>query len=82
MPSFNIDDFTSKLTFGGALASLFEVSLTGTQGNKDNASIADFKFLCKGVTFPASTIEAATVTYMGRSINIPGNSGKTSFSHI
>ena len=73
MPSFNIDDFTSKFTMGGALASLFEVSLTGFQGTESVSSMSDFKFLCKGVTFPASTIEAATVTYMGRALQIPGN---------
>ena len=73
MPSFNIDDFTSKFTKGGALASLFECTLTGGQGTSNASAIGDFKFLCKGVSFPASAITAATVTYMGRSINIPGN---------
>ena len=73
MASFNIDDFTSKLTMGGALASLFECSMTGGQGTSNQSAFGDFKFLCKGVSFPASAIEAAAVTYMGRSINIPGN---------
>ena len=73
MPDFSIDTFTSNLTKGGALASLFECELSGSKGNVATTGIGSFKFLCKGVNFPASTIEAATVTYMGRSINIPGN---------
>ena len=70
--SFNIDAFTSKLTHGGALASLFECELTGTVGGS-KGSIDTWTFMCKGVTFPASTIDVATVTYMGRALNIPGN---------
>ena len=69
--SFNIDTFTSKLKKGGALASLFEVELSASQGSK--GSINDFTFMCKGISLPASTITAATVTYMGRSLQIPGN---------
>jgi len=71
--AFNIDNFTSKLSSGGALASLFEAELTGSQGTIGDGAIADFKFMCKGVTFPASTLETASVTYMGRAMNIPGN---------
>ena len=70
--SFNIDAFTSKLTHGGALASLFECELTGNTGG-DKGSTDTWTFMCKGVTFPASTIDVATVTYMGRALNIPSN---------
>ena len=73
MPDFSIDTFTSNLTKGGALASLFECELTSGKGNVLPSSIDTFKFLCKGVIFPASTIDSAAVTYMGRSINIPSN---------
>jgi len=70
--TFNIDTFTSKLSRGGALASLFECELTAS-GKGTKGDIGDFTFLCKGVSFPASAIEAATVTYMGRALQIPGN---------
>ena len=73
--AFNIDTFTAKLKSGGALGSLFECELTSAKGS--GSTIGDFKFLCKGATFPASTIEAATVTYMGRAMNIPGNRAAT-----
>ena len=70
--AFNIDAFTSELTHGGALASLFECELTGNTGGS-KGSIDTWTFMCKGVVFPASTIDVATVTYMGRALNIPSN---------
>ena len=73
MASFSIDSFTSKLKGGGALASLFEAELITTKGPQQPSSIADFKFLCKATTLPGDTIDVATVTYMGRGINIPSN---------
>ena len=71
--AFSIDTFTAKLAQGGALASLFEASVTGTQGTIFNADMNNFKFLCKATTLPGDTIDVATVTYMGRGINIPSN---------
>ena len=71
--AFSIDTFTSKLKAGGALASLFEASVTGTQGKVFAADMNSFKFLCKATTLPGDTIDVATVTYMGRGINIPSN---------
>ena len=71
--AFSIDTFTAKLKQGGALASLFEAELASTKGLEQAASIQDFKFLCKATTLPGDTIDVATVTYMGRGINIPSN---------
>ena len=71
--SFSIDSFTSKLKAGGALASLFEAELTTSKGTEEKAAVQDFKFLCKATTLPGDTIDTATVTYMGRGINIPSN---------
>ena len=62
MGNFSVDKFTSALAAGGALSSLFQCELTSTKGGA--GTIDDFKFLCKGVSFPASTIEAATVTFL------------------
>ena len=69
--AFNIDTFTAKLASGGALGSLFECELTSAKGQ--GMTIGDFKFMCKEAILPASTIEAGTVTYMGRALQIPGN---------
>ena len=71
--TFSIDDFTSRFKQGGALASLFEAELTTSKGTEASSSIEDFKFLCKATTLPGDTIDVATVTYMGRGINIPSN---------
>ena len=73
MAGFSIDSFTSKLKAGGALASLFEAELTTSKGTEDSSAVQDFKFLCKATTLPGDTIDVATVTYMGRGINIPSN---------
>ena len=73
MASFSIDSFTSKLKAGGALASLFEAELTLSRGTEASSSVQDFKFLCKATTLPGDTIDVATVTYMGRGINVPSN---------
>ena len=70
--TFNIDTFTSKLSSGGALSSLFEVELNAS-GKAAKGDIGDFTFLCKGISFPASTLDTATVTYMGRALQIPAN---------
>ena len=71
--SFKIDTFVSHLKQGGALGSLFECSVLGAKGQDAGNTISEFKFMCKGAVLPASTIEAGTVTYMGRALQIPGN---------
>ena len=74
MANFSIDTFTSQLTKGGALASLFECKVTGWSGISDVAgSQAQWIFMCNGAVLPPSTITPATVTYMGRALQIPGN---------
>ena len=73
MASFSIDTFTSQLTAGGALASLFECRVTGWQDADVEGSTSDWHFMCNGAVLPPSTITPATVTYMGRALQIPGN---------
>ena len=74
MANFSIDTFTSKLNQGGALASLFECTVTGWSGIADvEGSQNQWIFMCNGATLPPSTITPATVTYMGRALQIPGN---------
>ena len=74
MASFSIDTFTSELTKGGALASLFQCTVKNWAGVADvDGADGDFIFMCNGATLPPSTITPATVTYMGRALQIPGN---------
>ena len=69
--AFSIDTFTEKLASGGALGSLFQCNLVTAKGS--GSVLSDFKYLCKGANLPGSAVEAATVTYMGRAIQLPGN---------
>ena len=74
MANFSIDTFTSQLTQGGALASLFECKVTGWAGVADvSGAQTQWGFMCNGAVLPPSTITPATVTYMGRALQIPGN---------
>ena len=70
--SFNINDFTSRMLTGGALLSLFQCTISAG-GKSSLGKLTDFQFMCKGVGFPASTIDVTPVTYMGRAVNVPGN---------
>jgi len=72
--NFSIDTFTSQLKQGGALASLFECKVTGWAGVGDvSGAQTQWSFMCDGAILPPSTITPATVTYMGRALQIPGN---------
>ena len=77
---FSIDTFTSKFLQGGALASLFKAHLLSTKGTAGDTGGKDFEFLCKATTLPGDTIDVATVTYMGRGINIPSNRAATQWT--
>lgn len=68
--AFNINDFRSQLTFGGAKAALFEVIIK----NPVNG-IADFKipFMVKAATMPPSTMGSIEVPYFGRKIKLAGD---------
>ena len=76
--SFSIDTFTSKFQQGGALASLFRARWESAKGS--GSTIGDFEFLCKATTLPGDTIDVATITYMGRGINIPSNRAATQWT--
>ena len=69
--NFNIDTFTEKLTKGGALNSLFRCAVTASKGVGMDAT--KFEYLCNTANLPGSTVDAATVNYMGRALNIPSN---------
>ena len=70
MADFSATTFLDKMVGGGALQSLFEATVTVPAGV---TSPGDFNFMCKTTSFPISTVEVTPVSYMGRSINIPGN---------
>lgn len=74
--AFQVDgqnSFISKLTSGGARATLFEVELTPKGDASSTGSQTEFKFMCKGVQIPANALGITTVNYFGRAVKIPGN---------
>ena len=77
MPGFVVDgenSFVSKMTEGGARASLFQATLSlAGLGEVPTAGQADFSFICKGIQIPSNIIGITTVNYMGRAVKLPGN---------
>jgi hypothetical protein len=68
--AFNINEFKSQLTGGGARSNLFQVQLLNPVD-----STADFKvpFMAKAAALPASTIASIdTINYFGRAIKYAG----------
>ena len=69
---FNIRDFKNEgLKFGGARASLFDVSLPVPPG-----VISDLRkltFTCRAASIPAATIGQIDVPYFGRKIKLAGD---------
>lgn len=81
---FNIKDFKSSLTNGGARSYLFEVQIDFPDAVKQKISplaaasgILDFSrqlsVQCKSASLPASTIGEITIPYQGRSVFCVGN---------
>lgn len=68
--AFNITDFTSRLQFGGARPSLFQVIVTNPA---DNRGAANFPFMVHAASLPASTLGQIPMSYFGRPVKYPGN---------
>ena len=68
--AFNINEIKSQLTFGGAKASLFQVSIT----NPING-VADLKtpFMVQAAQIPESTLGVIEVPYFGRKVKVAGD---------
>ena len=68
--TFKLSDFASAFKGGGARASLFEVSLSGTVPVGD---LTNLKFLCRATTIPPSNIAPIDVPFLGRVIKVAGD---------
>lgn len=80
---FSPTTFLANLQHGGALQSLFEVTITtpGGLGGTATTGAADYPYMTKAATFPESTITATPISYMGREIQIPGNRESTEWTN-
>ncbi len=70
---FTVQDFRSKLKYGGARQNLFEVILpfpavTGGQSQTEN-----FSFMCKSASLPPEEVGVIPVPFFGRQIKVPGD---------
>ncbi len=76
MPGFVVDgenSFISKMSEGGARASLFKAQIAISGLGEADGEQEDFSFLCKGIQIPSNAIGITTVNYMGRAVKLPGN---------
>ena len=82
MGVFSPTTFLAKLQGGGALQSLFQVTIvTPTLLTSTDAAEKDYPYMTKAATFPESTITATPISYMGREIQIPGNRESTQWTN-
>ena len=71
---FNVSSFAAQgLPYGGARASLFEVFLSLPAGIAEPTAEAQFRFVCKASSIPASTLGSIEVPYFGRKVKMAGN---------
>lgn len=68
--AFNINEIKSQLTFGGARASLFQVSFNNPANGVGNVKVP---FLVRAAQLPGSTLGVIEVPYFGRKIRLAGD---------
>tara|TARA_B100000745_G_C20125513_1_gene385490 strand:+ start:502 stop:1059 length:558 start_codon:yes stop_codon:yes gene_type:complete len=68
------DSFISKLSGGGARASLFDsqITLLGDDSTSKTGT-ENFTYACKGIQIPPSTVGIVSTMFMGRAVKLPGN---------
>lgn len=73
MPNPSISTFIANFAGGGARPNLYEVILTFPAALPNVFASEKLSFTCTAATLPASTVEAAPVYYMGRTIKLAGD---------
>lgn len=68
--AFNITEIKSQLTFGGAKASLFSVSLTNPVNSAGNLKTP---FMVQAASIPAATLGVIEIPYFGRKVKVAGD---------
>lgn len=72
---FNINEMRSKLKFGGARPSLFQVQISRPSGlieGLNTSALLMAPFMVKATDIPDSNISAIPVSYFGRTIKVAG----------
>jgi hypothetical protein len=70
---FTVENFRSKLQFGGARQNLFEVIMPFPAVSGGQAQTEFFSFMCKAASLPPEEISVISVPYFGRQIKVPGD---------
>lgn len=75
---FNINQFKSQLTSGGARPNLFEVQIPLPIDLKVSSEISssyprEFTFMCKAASIPASSVSEIEIPFKGRKLYSSGN---------
>ena len=70
-----LSNFKSVMKGGGARPNIFEVTIPEFPSyvTKDNETIKDVSFLCKGANLPASNIANIDVPFRGRILKVAGD---------
>ncbi len=68
--SFSINEFKSRLTYGGARPTLFQVQLSNPIAPLANLKVP---FMAKAASLPASTIGQIEAPFMGRKVKYGGD---------
>lgn len=68
--AFNVNEFSSALTGGGARNSLFQVQITNPINGVSDIQVP---FMCKSAQIPAASLGVIEVPYFGRQVKLAGN---------
>lgn len=73
--AFKINDFTARLTGGGARPNLFKVVIPYLPDAvlQTGEGVDQFEFLCRNVQIPASTVSTIPISYQGRETKFSGD---------
>lgn len=70
---FTVNEFRSRLKYGGARQNLFEVIVPFPAVSQGTAQTQFFSFMCKSASLPPEDIGVIPVPYFGRTIKVPGD---------
>lgn len=72
--AFSVNEFKSRLKFGGARSTLFEVQITPPPGIPGVAAgLGDVPFMARASQLPASTLGLIGIPYFGRAVKMAGD---------
>lgn len=72
--AFSVNEFKSRLKFGGARSTLFEISITPPSGIPGvGPGLSEVRFMARAGALPASNLGLIGVPYFGRTVKLAGD---------